>query len=844
MAKRSPHEIFDVFYPEPLPGGRLALYTTTLARGNQQSHWCYNLRQADRLCQRFRNSRRIQVGVGLQSKEQALGIARQRRRRATAGSIRGCDASVTALTALWVEIRYAAKATAAFGENPLGGTPLGGTPLGGTPPGGTLPLPPGRRQALGLLAALEQRPAIVISAPVLGEKGRPGTIAGQSGQPDSAPAGAVYAFWRLRRPWVLDLRADAAVERERARRLLRRIHAAVASLAAEHGWWLGVTADRAGDLGAVFPVPGFAVGGDSRGPRATLETFPLLPGDGRYRRSDFESLPEPPAPDPQPWRDVFEPAARRSRRLYDFRTIAAGCPWIRACRAERASLSPEQMLSAVKLLRWCETPGADNARLVHEICAGHPGYDPIDTDRLLARELRSPAGPITCRQIGKAPGVFERHCSKCPHFGRIETPVEIAAQAAGERTADAVADPPPPAREVPVPGDAEGDLSPVASSEATGDSRTRILITSRQHEVNDQAVAVLAARAQLFQRGGLLVELVRTPGAPPRVHRVREARLQEVLSELCDFVIRLDTGELRSVPPPRWTTRGILARGRWPELPQLAAAAGGAPPEGRVANVSSGMSSAAACDNEDPRVNAQQLAPEIVPAVAGELLEGLEEVLTALGGAGTARQITAAVAAEPERFADLAAAFERLFPDLEPGDPALAVALGYRLRHLKRRPAGGRVLIQTRRTRDGAVWAVDRNHPDPKEEAMMIADLFDSRGPSAADQRVLERLRRHRRAFHQLDPDGEHQAAVRERLLGLLDDMEECVYEDGGAAPAVAESWQLVDELEARYWEVPASTAAPRDAEVVAIHSKPRQGKPAARDHRSDEPPISSQRAA
>ncbi len=28
-----------------------------------------------------------------------------------------------------------------------------------------------------------------------------------------------------------------------------------------------------------------------------LEVFPLLPGDGLYRRRDFESLPEPPAAD-------------------------------------------------------------------------------------------------------------------------------------------------------------------------------------------------------------------------------------------------------------------------------------------------------------------------------------------------------------------------------------------------------------------------------------------------------------------------------------------------------------------------------------------------------------------
>ncbi len=94
---------------------------------------------------------------------------------------------------------------------------------------------------------------------------------------------------------------------------------------------------------------------------------------------------------------------------------------------------------------------------------------------------------------------------------------------------------------------------------------------------------------------------------------------------------------------------------------------------------------------------------------------------------------------------------------------------------------------------------------------MIIDDLWDSHGPSTADLKVLERLGRHRRVFEELRPQGEHQATVRNRLLSLLNDMEETLYEEGSSAPSLARSWQWVDELEASYWadtrpEAPAAT--------------------------------------
>ncbi len=91
---------------------------------------------------------------------------------------------------------------------------------------------------------------------------------------------------------------------------------------------------------------------------------------------------------------------------------------------------------------------------------------------------------------------------------------------------------------------------------------------------------------------------------------------------------------------------------------------------------------------------------------------------------------------------------------------------------------------------------------------MIIDDLWDSHGPSPADLKVLERLERHRRPFERLRPDSEHQTTVRNRLLSLLNDMEETLCEEGRSAPALDRGWQQVDELEARYWQSTGKKAA------------------------------------
>ena len=508
MAEMSPFELTETFYTGGLPRGRLPIYSTTLRGGRRHAHWCHNAREAGRLCARVRNTRSLELGPAVHEPDALLAIAGQRLSSPKLANVRGDDASVVALPALWVTIPFGAPR-----------------------------LPPDLRRALAVLDAIEHRPTLVISS-----------------------AAAVHAFWHFEEPWLFLDQATAALHRAEAVSLLRRLEWAIACRAAGNGWRLpGAGRDAA--LAASFPLPGFLVAGDATGSQAVLESYPLVAGDGRFKPGDFDRLPEAPPPAPRPWRAVLAPPnAESTARLLPLAPVVRGCAWLRHCHTDRARLGRAELARATRLLLRCDAPGADRTGLVHELHGGHPGYDPHAVERTIRTELRAKPGPISCRRIGTTPGVVESHCAPCPHRGRIRGPLDLAREAARE-----AGEPRPPDRHA---------SSAAAPSTAAPAPREPIPITDPQHEVNDRALAALAAAGAVFEHAGRLVEVVGGDGA---TRPVRAPRLRELLSRHCDFVAAKD-GEPSPVRPPRWTVRALLARGSWPELPRLGAAAPPATP--------------------------------------------------------------------------------------------------------------------------------------------------------------------------------------------------------------------------------------------------------------------------
>lgn len=97
---------------------------------------------------------------------------------------------------------------------------------------------------------------------------------------------------------------------------------------------------------------------------------------------------------------------------------------------------------------------------------------------------------------------------------------------------------------------------------------------------------------------------------------------------------------------------------------------------------------------------------------------------------------------------------------------------------------------------------------------MIAQDLSLVKGPSLTDLKVLERLGQHRQALEAKTPAGNEEARILARALATLDDMEECLCEEGAKAPDLARGWQVLGQLEARLAQRPATPTWHRAAET------------------------------
>ncbi len=111
-------------------------------------------------------------------------------------------------------------------------------------------------------------------------------------------------------------------------------------------------------------------------------------------------------------------------------------------------------------------------------------------------------------------------------------------------------------------------------------NRPSILITTREYEVNDQAVAELSepdAAPEIYQRGNMLVTFHRDstnpgtfirPVGTPRIVPLMPARLREFLTRVADFT-KIKYEEIVPAHPPDWCVAAVAARGHWPNIRPL-----------------------------------------------------------------------------------------------------------------------------------------------------------------------------------------------------------------------------------------------------------------------------------
>ncbi|MGL4556472.1 MAG: hypothetical protein ACRCV5_03150, partial [Afipia sp.] len=84
-----------------------------------------------------------------------------------------------------------------------------------------------------------------------------------------------------------------------------------------------------------------------------------------------------------------------------------------------AESSEPEWKDALQLLKHCE----DGELYLHDISDGHPGYDPDATREKFEQRKENTAGPTLCTTFASyRPDI----CHKCPHWGKIKTPVHVA----------------------------------------------------------------------------------------------------------------------------------------------------------------------------------------------------------------------------------------------------------------------------------------------------------------------------------------------------------------------------------------------------------------------------------
>ncbi|MGO8901589.1 MAG: hypothetical protein ACLQU5_25030 [Isosphaeraceae bacterium] len=110
-------------------------------------------------------------------------------------------------------------------------------------------------------------------------------------------------------------------------------------------------------------------------------------------------------------------------------------------------------------------------------------------------------------------------------------------------------------------------------------NQPKILITTQEKEVNDQAVAALASDPDLYRLGYLLATILHEgeaprgvnypDGPPPQIATIEPATLRERMAAVAKwFAIKVKGEQASQVPahPPDWSVQAVHKRGVWPGI--------------------------------------------------------------------------------------------------------------------------------------------------------------------------------------------------------------------------------------------------------------------------------------
>lgn len=121
-------------------------------------------------------------------------------------------------------------------------------------------------------------------------------------------------------------------------------------------------------------------------------------------------------------------------------------------------------------------------------------------------------------------------------------------------------------------GGSQKPSSPPKKEEKPYD-RKEIEVNTHEAAVNDEIMQVLREDKSLYQRSGVLVEVINREETGIEIKDISQANLRERLTRLIRFVRETKEGQTSPVHPPEWSVAAIAQRGIWPGVPELTAVA-------------------------------------------------------------------------------------------------------------------------------------------------------------------------------------------------------------------------------------------------------------------------------
>ncbi|MGO9260216.1 MAG: hypothetical protein ACLQU1_28495 [Bryobacteraceae bacterium] len=184
--------------------------------------------------------------------------------------------------------------------------------------------------------------------------------------------GGIQPYWLFMGCWEL----DSDKERKKAKALSKAFQKYLQHLALDRGWAMDGTADLCRLLG----LPGAY---NRKQAEPVLVRYEVI-GDGhRYNPSDFEDFLTVEA-DPELKAHVQGPAPEQpSSARAEFLRVRAGCPWIRHCKDDAASLPEPEWYRLLGIVGRCK----DGEHLTHELSRPYPKYSEVETTEKLKQAM-------------------------------------------------------------------------------------------------------------------------------------------------------------------------------------------------------------------------------------------------------------------------------------------------------------------------------------------------------------------------------------------------------------------------------------------------------------------------